>query len=61
MKYAALYILIACVLVFILQNVFPITDSLVLVSSEVLQHPWTLITHMFLHGGIEHLIYNMFA
>ncbi|MBU4124003.1 MAG: rhomboid family intramembrane serine protease [Nanoarchaeota archaeon] len=61
MRYVALYILVACVIAFILQSIFPITDSLVLVSSEVLIHPWTLITHMFLHGSFEHLFYNMFA
>lgn len=61
MKYAALYILVACVIAFILQQVLLITDSLVLVSSEVLIHPWTLITSMFLHGSFEHLFYNMFA
>jgi membrane associated rhomboid family serine protease len=26
---------------------------------EVLTHPWTLITYMFMHGGIFHILFNM--
>ena len=62
MKYIALWLVGICVAVFILQNIYPsITDSFALVSANVLQAPWTLITHMFLHGSFEHLFYNMFA
>lgn len=49
------------VVVFILQIAFPITEKFALVSALVLYKPWLLITHIFLHGGIEHLLYNMFA
>jgi rhomboid-like protein len=24
-------------------------------------HPWQIVTHMFMHGGWEHIIFNMFA
>lgn len=27
--------------------------------SEVLQHPWTLLTYMFLHDGFWHILFNM--
>jgi membrane associated rhomboid family serine protease len=27
----------------------------------LLQRPWTLITYMFMHGGIMHIMWNMFA
>lgn len=41
---------------------FPgLTGSLALVSSEVLQRPWTIVTHMFMHSGLPHLYFNMFA
>lgn len=51
-----------CVLVFILQNIFPsITDEFALNSAQVLSQPWTLITYIFLHASIEHIFYNMFA
>ena len=38
-----------------------VTDSFVLLSSDMLSRPWILVTSMFLHGGADHLIYNMFA
>ncbi len=53
---------VATVAVFVLQIIFPaITDNFSLVSSEVFSRPWTLLTSIFLHGGFEHLFYNMFA
>jgi membrane associated rhomboid family serine protease len=57
------FLLVAiCVVVFILQNLFPaITDEFVLVSKDVLSRPWILVTSIFLHGSPDHLIYNMFA
>ncbi|MEM5804649.1 MAG: rhomboid family intramembrane serine protease [Candidatus Aenigmatarchaeota archaeon] len=51
-----------CVFVFIAQVSFePFTEAFVLVSSNVLFAPWTLITSIFLHGSLEHILYNMFA
>jgi membrane associated rhomboid family serine protease len=51
-----------CVLVFMLQvAIEPLTDGLALVSADVLSHPWTLVTSMFAHAGVNHLISNMFA
>lgn len=51
-----------CIAVFVLQLAFPqITDNLALVSAEALQKPWMFLTSIFLHGGLEHLLYNMFA
>ncbi|HLE07031.1 MAG TPA: rhomboid family intramembrane serine protease [archaeon] len=48
--------------VFVLQIIFPaITENFSLMSSEVFARPWTILTSIFLHGGIEHLMYNMFA
>jgi hypothetical protein len=37
------------------------TDAFLLQSSEVLARPWILVTSIFLHGSIEHLLYNMIA
>jgi membrane associated rhomboid family serine protease len=61
-KWYAVKIAIICVVVWILQQFIPsLTDDFALVSSEVFSKPWTLITYIFLHGGFDHLFFNMFA
>jgi len=55
-------ILLLCVLVFIVQIIFKsATNNLLLVSDLVLVRPWTIVTHVFAHGSVSHLLYNMFA
>ena len=62
LDYWSVRLAIVCTAVFMLQFVFePLTDHLVLVSTDVLARPWTLLTSVFAHGGIEHLFYNMFG
>lgn len=56
----SLLIVAAILIVFPLQGLLPM-DELILVSSEVVQRPWTLLTHMFLHGSLQHLVGNAFA
>ncbi|MGI8951183.1 MAG: rhomboid family intramembrane serine protease [Chitinophagaceae bacterium] len=60
-------IIIINVLIFIAQvtvgkntNFFEDTFALHTWQSPLFQ-PWQLITHMFLHGGIDHIFFNMFA
>jgi len=36
-------------------------DPFVLVPALLLQRPWTIITYMFLHGGLGHIFFNMLA
>ena len=61
-NYYSLRLIGIVTVVFALQFMFPaITSNFALVSAEVLIHPWTIITHMFLHGGFEHFFYNMFG
>ena len=36
-------------------------EYLVLNSVTVFEYPWALITSMFLHGGFNHLLFNMIA
>jgi membrane associated rhomboid family serine protease len=36
-----------------------IADLLVFVPRLVLVRPWTLVTYMFLHGGLSHILFNM--
>jgi len=51
------------VLVFIIQLIFDkygFTDALLL-NGQFLSEPWRIITAIFLHANIMHLIYNIFA
>jgi len=52
-----------CILVFLLELVSAdfMFRNFALVSGAVLARPWTLLTHVFMHGGSYHLLMNMFA
>jgi membrane associated rhomboid family serine protease len=53
-------LLLANVGVFFLQQSVPgLTGALELVPAFVVQRPWTIVTYMFLHGGLSHLFFNM--
>ncbi len=50
------------ILFFIIQNIIPwFTNLFILNSDLVFSRPWTLITSMFLHGSLIHLLLNGFA
>jgi membrane associated rhomboid family serine protease len=52
----------ANVVVFFLQNtVAGLTGTLAFVPAYVLVRPWTVITYMFVHAGITHILFNMIA
>lgn len=36
-----------------------ITELLVFVPRAILTRPWTVVTYMFLHGGLSHVLFNM--
>jgi membrane associated rhomboid family serine protease len=59
----ALRLTLACVVVFALSQLMPelLYGNLTLVSSQVTQRPWTIITHIFMHADFSHLYFNMFA
>ncbi|MDX1495655.1 MAG: rhomboid family intramembrane serine protease [Longimicrobiales bacterium] len=55
-------LLIANVAVFFLTGAVPGLDrSLAFHPQLILRQPWTLVTYMFLHGGVGHLVFNMFG
>lgn len=62
LRYYSLILAAICVAVFVIQSFSAgFTDSFVLVSSDILARPWTLITSIFLHGSLSHLVFNLFA
>lgn len=58
-----LRILLANGIVFLLQMTMPgvIENLLAFVPAQVLTHPWTIVTYMFVHGGFGHILFNMLS
>jgi membrane associated rhomboid family serine protease len=56
-------LIIANVLVFFAQQIFPNMDNLFALHDihSVYFKPYQLITYLFMHGSIEHILFNMFA
>jgi len=54
-------LLIANVAVFAMQGFLAprVLELMVFVPKLVVLRPWTLVTYMFLHGGLTHLLFNM--
>ena len=57
---AAQRLLIANVLMYFLQQTAPVVTGLfIFFPAAMFVRPWTIITYMFLHGSITHLLFNM--
>lgn len=55
-------LLIANVAAFLLQSaLLELANALVFVPALALVRPWTVVTYMFLHGDLMHLLFNMLA
>lgn len=55
-------LLFANILVFALQSFVPgLANAFVFDPRFVTARPWTLVTYMFLHGGLWHIAFNMLA
>jgi membrane associated rhomboid family serine protease len=53
-------ILIICIVLFFLGSVIPgLNYYLILHTDYVMQQPWSLLTHMFMHANFDHLFWNM--
>jgi len=56
-------LIIANVVIFVLQIILGpnFIDAFILISNDIFTRPWILLTSMFLHGGLDHLLFNMYA
>jgi membrane associated rhomboid family serine protease len=55
-------LLIANVLMYFVQQTVPgLTQALAFVPIAILSRPWTMVTYMFMHGSISHILFNMIA
>jgi membrane associated rhomboid family serine protease len=55
-------LLAANALMYLASQVYPVLFyQLLLVPAMIPVRPWTLITYMFLHGGLGHILFNMLA
>jgi len=55
-----LRLLVMNVLMFVLSIGIPgLMPALMFIPALILERPWTLVTYMFLHGGVWHLLFNM--
>jgi len=65
MKYnirAALWLSVIIFIIFLLQKIIGnFTDLFILDSRLVIPKIWTLLTAIFLHSGLVHLLYNLFG
>lgn len=53
-------LIIANVVIFILQRVSPqVTMLFAFAPFLVLRQPWSVVTYMFLHGSVTHILFNM--
>jgi membrane associated rhomboid family serine protease len=50
-----------CIIVFMLQKIISGFTEMFFLSENALTKPWQFLTAIFLHGGIVHLFYNIFA
>lgn len=55
-------LLVANVGMYLITTAFPgVVPALVLVPALIPERPWSVVTYMFLHAGVWHLLFNMLA
>jgi len=63
LKTVVMPLIILNVVVFLLQILLgkDFTNAFILVGSDVFARPWIMVTSMFLHADIMHLLFNMYV
>src|SRR3989344_512587 len=60
-KFYALILSAICIFVFVLQLMFPLFTEMLLLNNLSFVEPWRFVSAIFLHSGVPHLLYNLFA
>lgn len=60
-KNYSIWFCVLCIILFIIQIIIPGFTELFMLTPDALSQPWQFLTAVFLHGGIAHLLYNLFA
>lgn len=60
-RWYAVWLGLVCACVFIIQYVFSGFTEIFVLTSDSFAEPWRFVSAIFLHGGLGHLLYNLFA
>ena len=60
-RFYALWLSLICIILFILQNMINGFTELFVLNQNSYMQIWRVVTAIFLHGGLSHLVYNLFA
>ena len=59
--YYSLILPLVCIIVFLFQTFIPGFTEAFLLNEKAFIEVWRFVTAIFLHGGLGHLLYNLFA
>ncbi len=60
-RFYALWLSLICIIVFLIQISVPEFTGLFVLNQSSYIQIWRFVSAIFLHGGVAHLIYNLFA
>jgi membrane associated rhomboid family serine protease len=63
LRSVTIWVIMINITVFLVQMILgdAFTNAFMLISSDVYTRPWILLTSMFLHGDINHILFNMYG